>query len=95
MAIRDESETPVVIDMDQWSSGSLCTLQQGTFTHVCMQYADAYISMQLYTIYILGFGLHCLDLADCLLDSWTAKEITLKQVQGGAKLYMHFRNVVI
>lgn len=36
MAIREESETSVVTDTDQWSSGSLCTQQQRTFTHLGM-----------------------------------------------------------
>lgn len=42
MAIRVEQETSVVIDTDQWSSGSLCAQQQGTFTHTCTLHGDAY-----------------------------------------------------
>ncbi len=66
MPIREESQTSVVIDTDQWSSGSLCTQQQETFTHAC---ACRMLLTYTYIWYILNFFCRYVDNVPIIVDS--------------------------
>lgn len=71
MAIREESETSGVTDTDQWSSGSLHTQQQETFTLMCACSMLMHTYMQLYTsLHNCGFSFdpNILDFEDFLVD---------------------------